>query len=144
MWENGLVRTKRQFVDLAIVESETPVLLIEIESNRDPEATIKKLSTGLMSQILYLRKRGNYVLEMKGFCIPVNPGFVEKVMGKFEENNLRFSFHRRPLTYEQVEESIVNVWRQQKDMLPFNEMSSLITLPLDPSPIQGKFDDCCL
>lgn len=138
MSENELVSQGLQKVDVVIKERHHPVLLIEVESSNSVKHTVGKLATGVMSQILYLRKCGKFIHTIKGFFIPVNSGFAEEVTGTFKEESLKFIFQRKALRLNEVEQSIVEAWRDQKGLLPLHEKSS-ITLPLTPDVIRSKF-----
>ncbi len=138
MAENKLVSNGRQRVDVIIKEGSLAVLLIEVESSNDVENTISKLATGIMSQILYLRKCGNFIDSLKGFFLPVNRRFGEEVTGTFVEDGLVFQFERNALEFNNVVPSIVRAWRDQKDISPIHGISS-VTLPLSPAVITSKF-----
>ena len=61
----GVNRTK--IVDVVIFLSKKWVIVqIEVVSKQDPEATRRKLSIGLIDQLVYLRNNGNDVDEIKG------------------------------------------------------------------------------
>jgi hypothetical protein len=61
----GVNRTK--IVDVVIFLSKKWVIVqIEVVSKQDPEATRRKLSFGLIDQLVYLRNNGNDVDEIKG------------------------------------------------------------------------------
>ncbi len=141
MSNNELVSRGVQKVDIIIrAAQETPVVLIEVESSSNVESTVAKLSIGLMSQLLYLRRRGMFIDEVKGFFMPVNEGYAEEVTGTFVDENIRFVFDRKALKRDEVEDSIVQAWRNQKNLVPLLS-NSFLCLPINPQSIQRYFGE---
>ncbi len=141
MSNNELVSRGVQKVDNIIrAAQETPVVLIEVESSSNVESTVAKLSIGLMSQLLYLRRRGMFIDKVKGFFMPVNEGYAEEVTGTFVDENIRFVFDRKALKRDEVEDSIVQAWRNQKNLVPLLS-NSFLCLPINPQSIQRCFGE---
>ncbi len=141
MSNNKLVSRGVQKVDIIIrAAQKTPVVLIEVESSSNVESTVAKLSIGLMSQLLYLRRRGMFIDKVKGFFMPVNEGYAEEVTGTFVDENIRFVFNRKALKRDEVEDSIVQAWRNQKNLVPLLS-NSFLCLPINPQSIQRCFGE---
>ncbi len=127
MSNNELVSRGVQKVDIIIRAAQgTPVVLIEVES------------IGLMSQLLYLRRRGMFIDKVKGFFMPVNEGYAEEVTGTFVDEDIQFVFTRIALKHDEVEDSIVQAWRNQKNLVPLLS-NSFLCLPINPQSIQRCF-----
>ncbi len=139
MSNNELVSRGVQKVDIIIRAAQgTPVVLIEVESSSNVESTVAKLSIGLMSQLLYLRRRGMFIDKVKGFFMPVNEGYAEEVTGTFVDEDIQFVFTRIALKRDEVEDSIVQAWRNQKNLVPLLS-NSFLSLPINPQSIQRCF-----
>ncbi len=140
MSNNELVSRGVQKVDIIIrATQETPVVLIEVESSSNVESTVAKLSIGLMSQLLYLRRRGMFIDKVKGFFMPVNEGYAEEVTGTFVDEDIQFEFKRKALKRDEVED-IVQAWRNQKNLVPLLS-NSFLCFPINLQSIQRCFGE---
>lgn len=115
---------------MLILKNGLVIVQFEVVSSKDREATIRKLSFGLIDQLTYL---GIDVNEVVGFCVSVSPGFVEKVSCKWSDANLQFDV--QPTELER--RTIKDVYRTQSGYTP--SAGSNFVLPLTPSFIERNF-----
>lgn len=143
MGSNSLVVSKQQRVDLAItlvIRKKELVVLFEVQSNKNREETIIKLSCALMHQLIYLRNRGVSILEVVGFYIPVVEGFVEKLTCSWSDVVIQFRSAAQKLNSSDIWSTIEEVYEKQSHYKPSFD-SSEFTIPMSLEYIQSNFGE---
>lgn len=103
--------TLRKIADIAIKHDDTIYVQFEVESNRDRDATIKKLTYGLVDQLRYLKNIGVSTNQISGFYIPVTSRYVEVIECMWADELLKFEISSHPLQKEEVLPKIKEVYR---------------------------------
>ena len=136
--ENPIWLRPTTLQDIALVQNGLVQVQLEVESNKDRVATIRKLGYGLCDQLRYLKNRGVTAKSVSGIYVPVTSSHVEKVTCSWYDEYLKYFLISEILDRQQVVETI-------KDLLTCHlafEISSCSTgfkLPLTPSYVQGHF-----
>jgi hypothetical protein len=77
--ENQIWLKRTKMYDIAITKNGLVRVQLEVESNSDRVATIRKLAYGLCDQLRYLKNRGMRGNSVSGIYVPVSTSHVEKV-----------------------------------------------------------------
>lgn len=127
--------TSRKIADIAIMHDNIIYVQFEVESDRNRDATIRKLTYGLVDQLRFLKNRGVSTNQISGFYIPVTSGYVEVIKCVWEDKLLKFDISSRPLQKEEVLPKIKDVYHTQLLYKPCGSRTDF-KVPLTPSFVE--------
>lgn len=136
---NQLWLTELKRVDVAATKDDIPVVQFEVESGHNRDATVRKLSYGLVDQLRYLKNRRVQVNEIIGFYVPIGKGYVEKVACNWDDAELVYIIKSTKLEFNSVEDEINSVYARQSALDPRDDSTNFL-LPLTPSYIRSQWD----
>lgn len=136
MGQNQLWLKATKRVDIAIHGNSLVYVQFEIESNRDRDATVRKLAFGLTDQLRFLNNRGVDICDVAGFYVPVGPGYVEKVTCTWENEKFCYAISATPLRQMEVLSEIKDVYTTQAGY-QLDAIHRKLTLPLTPAYVRS-------
>lgn len=126
--------TIRADVSVNSRSTKTTDMQFEVVSDGNRGATIWKLVVGLSFQLHHLRNGKNFIEKVAGFCVPVQPGYVEMIECKWSDDALLHMITVSCLDKGQVERHIKDVHREQCRIYSIKiGMAERLPLVLTPS-----------
>lgn len=119
------------------------IVQIEIVSDKDLIATINKLGYGLIDQLKFIRNCGFGINEIIGFVVPVEIGFVVKVVCRWNDDACQFYLEPENVKKSEVISEVEGVYKVQMPMM-FDCICanrSRFTIPLCPLFITRALQD---
>ena len=139
MGKNQLWLTERKQADIVLKGSRVFVQL-EVQSAHQRDASVRKLSFGLIDQLRYLKNRGVDSNEVAGFYVPVVKGYVEKITCVWEDANLCYVISAQLLRQQEVFTTIRDVYVTQS-ACQLGQTISNFTLPLSQAFVHETWGD---
>ena len=138
MGKNHLWLTERK-ANIVLKGSRVFVQL-EVQAAHQRDATVWKLSFGLIDQLRYLKNRGVDSNDVAGCYVPVVKGYVEKITGVWEAANLCYVISAQLLRQQEVFTTSRDVYVTQA-ACQLGQTISNFTLPLSQTFVHETWGD---
>ncbi len=137
--DQWLKRDKRVDVAILFASHDIPSVQIEVESSKSVDHTLFKLMCGLVNQLRYFMNRSINISEVTGFFVPVDEGYVRKVVCSWSDMKLMYCRECFKLKKDDVFTEIRDAFMKQSEFEITGVFSNEFTFPLSPEFVKENF-----